>query len=381
MRVPRPGPRSRYSIPSLAVVGVIIWILIAQSTLPLASDAARLSVRNIHRSNKLWASNFVGSKTTVPLLPDGDGKAAEDARAVFQALLEVRGPSMHAIKKLLLKRLDAFQTVLQSDNEIRRAWNARFAGEAPRGIAVTAGGKTPLANAFATIYTLRNTLKCKLPIKVVHWGQAEIDPVAAAAFKRHLPDVTFFDLGAPGVYPSHHLSLADSLKGTADPKSYGYVAKVAALYVAPFREVLLLDADSLPLLDPATLFDLAPYKEHGGIFWPDFWEERPEIWDVLGMVGADPWSAAGPDPFRQNESGQIVIDRVRHWKVLEWALFLNTHAQLVYTLRGSLGEKDLYAPSFALAGEGKQFWQVPFVPSLPAVDLSQITGAPQVELK
>ena len=379
MRLLRPAFRSRYSYFLLFIIAAFGWIHFIRSAFPLISDAARLSVQSLHRPNTAWVPISGASKSTVGLLPDGDGKAAKKARADFQSLLEVRAPSMHAAKKLLQKRLGVFQTVLDSDNEIRRAWNARFAEEAPRGIAVTAGGKTPLANAFATIYTLRKTVKCRLPIKVIHWGQEEIDSVAAAAFKQHLPDVTFFDLNAPGVYPSHHLSLVKALKSSTDPKSYGYVAKVAALYVAPFREVILVDADSLPLVDPATLFDLAPYKEHGAIFWPDFWEERPEIWNVIEMVGVDPWSTnVSPSPFRQTESGQIVLDRVRHWKVLEWALFLNNHAQVVYSLKRSLGDKDLYAPSFALAGSGSDFWQVPFEPALPAVDLIQITGLPQV---
>ena len=38
-------------------------------------------------------------------------------------------------------------------------------------------------------------------------------------------------------------------------------------------QVLLLDADSQPLKDPATLFDLASFQEHGNLFWSDFWSE------------------------------------------------------------------------------------------------------------
>ena len=38
-------------------------------------------------------------------------------------------------------------------------------------------------------------------------------------------------------------------------------------------QVLLLDADSQPLLDPASLFELDTFQKYGNIFWPDYWAE------------------------------------------------------------------------------------------------------------
>ena len=35
---------------------------------------------------------------------------------------------------------------------------------------------------------------------------------------------------------------------------------------------------------------------------------------------------------RQTESGVIVMDRERHWLALEWALWLNVHADITYEL-------------------------------------------------
>ena len=34
-------------------------------------------------------------------------------------------------------------------------------------------------------------------------------------------------------------------------------------------QILYLDADSLPLLDPGLMFEWQPYKESGSLFWPD----------------------------------------------------------------------------------------------------------------
>lgn len=60
--------------------------------------------------------------------------------------------------------------------------------------------------------------------------------------------------------------------------------------------------------------------------------------------------------------------RVRHWKALEWALFLNTHDRVVYTAPGMLGDKDTFRAAFALAGVGKEFRQVPHPPAMPLID-------------
>ena len=49
-----------------------------------------------------------------------------------------------------------------------------------------------------------------------------------------------------------------------------YVIKVAALYATSFDEVLMLDSDNTPLVDPTTLFEEPSYLATGNAFWPDF---------------------------------------------------------------------------------------------------------------
>ena len=36
-------------------------------------------------------------------------------------------------------------------------------------------------------------------------------------------------------------------------------------------QVLMLDADNIPLLNPEALFDAEPFASAGCLFWPDFW--------------------------------------------------------------------------------------------------------------
>jgi alpha 1,2-mannosyltransferase len=49
----------------------------------------------------------------------------------------------------------------------------------------------------------------------------------------------------------------------------GWELKPYAIIESRFREVLLLDADIVPVADPTFLFDSPQLAEHGAIFWPD----------------------------------------------------------------------------------------------------------------
>ena len=223
-------------VSTLALVGVLlIWICAARWALPdkasssssslTQADSRRLSPRNanIHRSNKEWAANFAGGIKTVPLLPDGDSTAGAHARSALASLQELKADDVNQATTLMLQRLDAFDRVLQADNELRRRWNARLSSDASRGIAITAGGASALANAFPVIYTLVKKIKTSLPIAVMHVGAEEVGPTARALFEQHLPDVKFFDLLANGMYPEHHIPLRVALKATSDPKAIGYL--------------------------------------------------------------------------------------------------------------------------------------------------------------
>jgi hypothetical protein len=65
----------------------------------------------------------------------------------------------------------------------------------------------------------------------------------------------------------------------------------------------------------------------------------------------------------------------RHWRVLEWALFFNTHDSLLYHLPGMLGDTDTFLPAFALSGRPYDFRQVPHPPALPLIDRRQFNDS------
>lgn len=187
----------------------------------------------------MWTlqSQAAASHGLIPLLADSDlAEQADTARNALSELRSSRPSTDEKARSLLHSRRQALQRLLDSDNRLRKDWNARLAAAAPRGIAVSAGTAQPLANAFVTLHVLRNTLHCTLPIVVLHWGMHEVTPATRAFFWLHLPGVTFVDISLPELYPSHHMPLLEPGSG-ADSRDIGYKIKTAALYLAPFREV------------------------------------------------------------------------------------------------------------------------------------------------
>lgn len=66
-----------------------------------------------------------------------------------------------------------------------------------------------------------------------------------------------------------------------------YEYKVRSLLHTQFQQVLLLDADNIPLQDPAMLFDNHDYQHYGNLFWPDFWTTHDKKDILYDMVGLD----------------------------------------------------------------------------------------------
>jgi hypothetical protein len=91
----------------------------------------------------------------------------------------------------------------------------------------------------------------------------------------------------------------------------------------PFEEVLLLDADNVAVVNPEFLFETAPYRESGAIFWPDYGRLAATrlIWELCGVSYRD-------EP--EFESGQIVVNKRKCWKALNLTMWFNEHSDFFY---------------------------------------------------
>jgi Mannosyltransferase putative len=225
----------------------------------------------------------------------------------------------------------------------------RFQG---RGIVVCAGGARMFLNAYVLIRILRETLRSTLPIQLWHLGPQELSPVMRAL----IDDLDVEPVDAFAVRAKHPAAVAD-----------GWQLKPYAVLHSRFEEVLLLDADQVPVRDPAELFDWPQYKEAGALFWPDIIDLIPEnpVWRLCGLE---------PRHCPSLESGQAVIAKQRYWHALNLVVFLNEHADTFYQL--VYGDKDTFLIGSFLTNT--PFSVVPYRPFVDSRCLVQrdFAGAP-----
>lgn len=103
----------------------------------------------------------------------------------------------------------------------------------------------------------------------------------------------------------------------------GYLYKPLAMLFSSFEEVLFLDADNFAISNPDALFDSKAYAKHGAILWPDYWRHSGSDWLPFVAGIRDTPSALFFDE-QTVESGQIVWNKQRHWKVSVHSLCLVT---------------------------------------------------------
>lgn len=178
-----------------------------------------------------------------------------------------------------------------------------------RGIVICAGGPRYLTCAWVCVNMLRH-LGSTLPIQIWHLGPRELDRsmanllrplgvecVDAALVRRRFP--------------------ARILKG--------WELKAYSILHSPFREVLFLDADNVPVVNPEFLFETSQFRQSGAIFWPDL--ER-----LHGVKQRTVWRSCGLSmPSEQEfETGQIVVDKARCWEALCLTMWFNENSDFYY---------------------------------------------------
>ncbi len=201
------------------------------------------------------------------------------------------------------------------------AYPGRYQG---RGIVICGGGARYFACAWVCIKMLRR-LGCALPIQLWHLGANELDERMGA-------------LVAPlGVECVDALTVRKAFP--ARRISGGWPLKPYAVLHSPFREVLLLDADNVPVTNPAFLFGAPQFRASGAVFWPDYAQNKndkgPAIWRSCGL-------RQPREP--EFESGQILVDKMRCWPALCLSLWFNEHSDFYY--RYVHGDKETFHLAF-----------------------------------
>lgn len=156
-------------------------------------------------------------------------------------------------------------------------------------------------------------------------------------------------------------------------KFKGYQFKSLAISLSSFENVMLIDADNTPLINPEIIFNSKLFKEIGLITWPDFWKRttNPKFYDIIGkeindndiskrrdfgykeygnifksicpkdIIPFHHFEGTLPDPT--SESGQFFINKRNHYKSMILTLYYNSYGPDYYyplLSQGAAGEGD-----------------------------------------
>jgi hypothetical protein len=192
-----------------------------------------------------------------------------------------------------------------------------------RGIVICGGGIKYFTNAWVCVNMLRQ-LGCTLPIQFWYLGNKEMD----SRMKTLVAPLGVECVDAIRVRKKFPVRLLN-----------GWALKPYAILHSPYREVLLLDADNVPVVNPEFLFATPEFHATGAIFWPDFLRGRDKkaiaIWRSFGLQM--------PNEL-EFETGQIVLDKQRCWEALCLSVWANENADFFY--RHLHGDKETFHLAF-----------------------------------
>lgn len=166
------------------------------------------------------------------------------------------------------------------------------------------------------------------------------------------------------------------------PSITHFQLKALALLLSSFEQILYLDSDSIPLVDPQSeLFSRPPYTHFGFIGWPDFWlgTESPIFYTIAGKGGDFPTDL----PRTSSETGQLLVDKRRHLRTLLLATYYNVWGpEYYYPLlsQGGMGQGDKNTFETAAIVLGVPYYRVITpVKSLGRTDGGQFKGSGMVQ--
>jgi FkbM family methyltransferase len=183
-----------------------------------------------------------------------------------------------------------------------------------RGIVTSCGADRVdyLLNAYVQFRLIRE-LGCKLPIECWYAGARErSEPFAELV--RPL-GVTCRDAVAAG-FVGHPIAkdVPFRVHSYEPAQLHGYSLKPFAILASSFAEVVWLDADCHPIVSPEAAFEQDAYMSAGALVWAD----DPNA--TYHYPRLEPFGLTTP-PGEENgwETGQMVLDKRRHWRALQLA--------------------------------------------------------------
>ncbi|KAI7879378.1 hypothetical protein K492DRAFT_178835 [Lichtheimia hyalospora FSU 10163] len=310
---------------------VSISDILADSTISHAEPTAAETVDNddeTHYANTMDAS-VIASTAAAEQTPATDNDNQDEDKTCDSQVNRNVDPNHTRAHLNFWQSLDnasieqyrnAWKQFMATDNEANTDPDAYlFHG---RGIVLVAGNRDTFDRALTAIKLLRLHLSCNLPVEIWHLP----DEHPSDDIKKQLDE-----------YGATARNLAESTlprpMGERTTAEKQFQIKAAAIINSRFQEVLYLDSDNSPAINPTFLFDTKGYRETGALFWPDFWKTHTEnsIFDILQVPCKDEW---------EQESGQMVIDKKRAWRPLQLAWYMQKNYDLYFQFLN--GDKDTF---------------------------------------
>ncbi|KAI9642367.1 mannosyltransferase [Ciborinia camelliae] len=206
-----------------------------------------------------------------------------------------------------------------------------------KGIVTVAGGRYTGA-LLVTLRMLRRT-NSTLPVEVFMPNPED--------YNKHTCEVVLPSLNARCVLIPQYEGL----------KIAKYQYKIFAVILSSFEDVLFLDADNFPIVDPVEWMGAKVYKDTGYVLWPDFWwaTTSPHYFQVLNLPPPSLLSLG------TTESGQIIISKRTHSDVLLLVLYYNIFGPSFYyplLTQCDAGEGDKETWLYAAIALEKNYYQV-----------------------
>ncbi|ODQ80570.1 glycosyltransferase family 71 protein [Babjeviella inositovora NRRL Y-12698] len=216
----------------------------------------------------------------------------------------------------------------------------------------------------------RNDITMETRVELISWARRDEIPLpesyAAFASSQALPHV----------FPKQELWFVDISIAVTRSRSYdiillGYANKLLAYLFSSFSETILMDTDTVPLVNPELFFSHSVYQTTSTLFFKDRQLEdktsvhtinffRTTLIDALEGEDYDKFRIPRLTEYTRKsglfanreshimESGVVVIDRVKHFHGVVMALQL---IQLEPTKMLSWGDKELFWLGLAASGD------------------------------
>lgn len=211
----------------------------------------------------------------------------------------------------------------QQDVERMRAGHTRFVSQIPelaqklpyangtRGIAVAASGSL-LPVFLVSLKMLRRTGSI-LPV--------EIFMESKDMYEKEICEIVLPPMNATCMILSEVLEAVPTRL-----KMSRYQLKALALALSSFDDVLLLDADNLPIERPEHLLNSEPFLSKGFVSWPDYWANTasPQFYEISSQTVPRTSERAASD------AGQLLLSKGKHAPTLLLILYYNHYGPSHY---------------------------------------------------